>query len=376
MDALLDTVTRRELRVPLWLTATFQEENDLHGARRSPPPPLGGGHARRRARRRRPGVSERQHATHAGAGPGRGPPGHRDRLHRPTDRAPAHAYPQRRLPAQDDYFAGYGSDGLALWESGTPTALLTVGRALHAHRVRAKPTPGPAVDGRVVRALVSARCRRLRIVRWPRLAALHRPVDHPGSLVEPLRARDLVGCMRSSLMSNVAHTVANSHDVVAGPLVPSRGVIAPPRATGESRPFAWNVEQLLAPDPAEDSSADCAQASRRGMRAAGAHRCHVRLGGHDEVDDGTALHQVATLRSRWVGIAFLIACLRSIHNETARDARNDIEGPLAAPVQQAATALARARVRTDETTIQIRTTINRRIEARRQTQDSAAPHAA
>jgi tetrahedral aminopeptidase len=30
------------------------------------------------------------------------------------------------LRAQDGLFAGYGSDGLALWESGTPTALLTV----------------------------------------------------------------------------------------------------------------------------------------------------------------------------------------------------------------------------------------------------------
>ena len=33
---------------------------------------------------------------------------------------------ERGLPAQDGLFAGYGSDGGPLWESGTPTALLTV----------------------------------------------------------------------------------------------------------------------------------------------------------------------------------------------------------------------------------------------------------
>ena len=30
------------------------------------------------------------------------------------------------MPAQDGLFAGYGSDGLALAETGSPTALLTV----------------------------------------------------------------------------------------------------------------------------------------------------------------------------------------------------------------------------------------------------------
>ena len=73
-----------------------------------------------------PGVSERQHATRLGDGP--------IVVHRDTgiiyDRGlTMHLLDLARsldLPVQDGLFAGYGSDGLALWESGTPTALLTV----------------------------------------------------------------------------------------------------------------------------------------------------------------------------------------------------------------------------------------------------------
>jgi endoglucanase len=128
MDALLDAVDAGELRCELWLAATVQEENGLHGARAL-------------ARHDRwdaavalevglvgdvPGVAEREHATRLGDGP--------IVVHRDTgiiyDRAlTMHLLELARrddLPAQDGLFAGYGSDGLALWESGTPTALLTV----------------------------------------------------------------------------------------------------------------------------------------------------------------------------------------------------------------------------------------------------------
>jgi putative aminopeptidase FrvX len=128
MDALVDAVAGRELACELWLAATVQEENGLHGAKAL-------------ARHDRwdaavaldvglvgdvPGVSEREHATTLGAGP--------IAVHRDTgiiyDRAlTRHLLDlagRHEIPAQDGLFAGYGSDGLALWESGTPTALLTV----------------------------------------------------------------------------------------------------------------------------------------------------------------------------------------------------------------------------------------------------------
>ncbi len=126
MDALIDVAD--DLRCELWLAATVQEENGVHGARAL-------------ARHDRwdwavaldvglvgdvPGVDEREHATRLGAGP--------IAVHRDTgiiyDRAlTLHLLDlaaREGIPAQDGLFAGYGSDGLPLWESGTPTALLTV----------------------------------------------------------------------------------------------------------------------------------------------------------------------------------------------------------------------------------------------------------
>ncbi|MEA2179605.1 MAG: hypothetical protein QOG77_2902 [Solirubrobacteraceae bacterium] len=125
MDALIGT---EDLACELWLAATVQEENGLHGARAL-------------ARHDHwdaavaldvglvgdvPGVSDKEHATWLGGGP--------IAVHRDTgiiyDRAlTAHLIElagREGLPVQDGLFAGYGSDGLALWESGTPTALLTV----------------------------------------------------------------------------------------------------------------------------------------------------------------------------------------------------------------------------------------------------------
>jgi endoglucanase len=128
MDALIDAVEPGELSCELWLAATVPEENGLHGARAL-------------AASDRwdaavaldvglvgdvPAVQEREHAGRLGAGP--------IAVHRDTgiiyDRAlTGHllALAQREgLRAQDGIFSGYGSDGLPLWESGTPTALLTV----------------------------------------------------------------------------------------------------------------------------------------------------------------------------------------------------------------------------------------------------------
>jgi endoglucanase len=128
MDALLDAVQGEELPCELWLAATVQEENGLHGARAL-------------ARHDHwdaavaldvglvgdvPGVSDREHATRLGGGP--------IVVHRDTGVIYDRALTMRLLglaraagiPAQDGLFAGYGSDGLALWESGTPTALVTV----------------------------------------------------------------------------------------------------------------------------------------------------------------------------------------------------------------------------------------------------------
>lgn len=126
MDALIPA---EDLACELWLGATVQEENGLHGAR-----------ALALAERFDaaialdvglvgdiPSVAEKEFGTRLGDGP--------IVVHRDTgiiyDRrlsqhliALAH---ERGLPAQDGLFAGYGSDGLAIAETGTPTALLTVG---------------------------------------------------------------------------------------------------------------------------------------------------------------------------------------------------------------------------------------------------------
>jgi len=126
MDTLIDA---DDLACELWLGATVQEENGLHGAR-----------ALALAERFDaaialdvglvgdiPSVAEKEFGTCLGDGP--------IVVHRDTgivyDRllsqhllALARA---REIPAQDGLFASYGSDGLAIAETGTPTALLTVG---------------------------------------------------------------------------------------------------------------------------------------------------------------------------------------------------------------------------------------------------------
>jgi tetrahedral aminopeptidase len=128
MDALLDAVAGEELPCDLWLAATVQEENGVHGARAL-------------ARHDHwdaavaldvglvgdvPGVSEREHATTLGAGP---IVVHRDTgiiYDRPLTTRLLDLARRNDIPVQDGLFAGYGSDGLPLWESGTPTALVTV----------------------------------------------------------------------------------------------------------------------------------------------------------------------------------------------------------------------------------------------------------
>jgi endoglucanase len=128
MDALVDAIDEPELKCEVWLAATVQEENGLHGARVV-------------AQAERfdaaialdvglvgdiPTVQEREHPARLGAGP--------IAVHRDSgivyDRIlTQHLLALARdcgLPAQDGLFAGYGSDGLALAESGSPTALLTV----------------------------------------------------------------------------------------------------------------------------------------------------------------------------------------------------------------------------------------------------------
>ena len=124
MDALLDAVDGAELACSLWLAATVQEENGLHGAR-----------ALALAERFDaaiavdvglagdiPTVDEHEFSTRLGAGP--------IVVHRDTgivyDRLLAQHLLSLGIPAQDGLFAGYGSDGLAIAETGTPTALLTV----------------------------------------------------------------------------------------------------------------------------------------------------------------------------------------------------------------------------------------------------------
>jgi putative aminopeptidase FrvX len=105
-----------------------QEENGLHGARAL-------AHAERFDAAIAvdvglvgdiPAVQEREHPTRLGAGP--------IVVHRDTGIVYDRVLTQHLLalaagngvPAQDGLFAGYGSDGLALAESGSPTALLTV----------------------------------------------------------------------------------------------------------------------------------------------------------------------------------------------------------------------------------------------------------
>jgi len=125
MDALIDT---DGLACEPWLIATTQEENGLHGARAL-------------VREERfaaaialdvglagdiPAVEEREYATKLGAGP--------IVVHRDTgiiyDRVlTQHLFAlanARDLPIQDGLFGGYGSDGLALAEAGSPTSLVTV----------------------------------------------------------------------------------------------------------------------------------------------------------------------------------------------------------------------------------------------------------
>jgi tetrahedral aminopeptidase len=126
--SLLDVVTTDELACELWLAATVQEENGLHGAR-----------ALLRAERfdgavaidvglvgDMPGVSEREYRTALGAGP--------IVVHRDTGIVYDRALTQHLIAmadragvaVQEAVFAGYMSDALALWESALPTALLTV----------------------------------------------------------------------------------------------------------------------------------------------------------------------------------------------------------------------------------------------------------
>src|SRR3954447_4555392 len=124
MDGLIDAVAGAELTCELWLGATVQEENGLHGAR-----------ALALAERFEaaialdvglagdiPAVDEREYATKLGAGP--------IVVHRDTgivyDRVLSQHLLSLGVPAQDGLFASYGSDGLAIAETGSPTALLTV----------------------------------------------------------------------------------------------------------------------------------------------------------------------------------------------------------------------------------------------------------
>jgi putative aminopeptidase FrvX len=126
MDALIGT---EGLACELWLGATVQEENGLHGAR-----------ALALAERFDaaiavdvglvgdiPAVDEKEYATRLGGGP--------IVVHRDTgivyDRLLSQHLVglggEHGIPVQDGVFASYGSDGLAIAETGSPTALLTVG---------------------------------------------------------------------------------------------------------------------------------------------------------------------------------------------------------------------------------------------------------
>jgi endoglucanase len=121
MDAALDFT---DLACELWLVATTQEENGLHGARAlireqhfDAAIALDVGLAGDI-----PAVEEREYGTKLGAGP--------IVVHRDTgiiyDRILSQHLLGLGVPAQDGLFAGYGSDGLALAEAGSPTALVTV----------------------------------------------------------------------------------------------------------------------------------------------------------------------------------------------------------------------------------------------------------
>jgi putative aminopeptidase FrvX len=121
MDAMIDTA---DTLCELWLVATTQEENGLHGARAlireqhfDAAIALDVGLAGDI-----PAVEEREYGTKLGAGP--------IIVHRDTgiiyDRLLTQHLLSLGVPAQDGLFAGYGSDGLALAESGSPTALVTV----------------------------------------------------------------------------------------------------------------------------------------------------------------------------------------------------------------------------------------------------------
>ena len=121
MDAALDFT---DLACELWLIATTQEENGLHGARAlvreegfAAAIALDVGLAGDI-----PAVEEREYGTRLGAGP--------TVVHRDTgiiyDRLLSQHLLGLGVPAQDGLFAGYGSDGLALAEAGSPTALVTV----------------------------------------------------------------------------------------------------------------------------------------------------------------------------------------------------------------------------------------------------------
>jgi putative aminopeptidase FrvX len=129
MDSLIGAVDADALRFELWLGATVQEESGLHGARAL-------AHAERFDAVVAvdvglvgdiPSVERREHGAVLGAGPivvhrdtgivyDRGLTQHLLELARQND-----------LEVQDGLFAGYGSDGLTFAESGSPTALVTVG---------------------------------------------------------------------------------------------------------------------------------------------------------------------------------------------------------------------------------------------------------
>lgn len=128
IDALLGAVADEDLACELWVAATVQEENGLHGAR-----------ALAQAERFDaaiavevglvgdiPAVQEREHGTRLGAGP---IVVHRDTgivYDRPLTLHLLDLARRAGIDAQDGLFASYGSDGLTFAESGSPTALVTV----------------------------------------------------------------------------------------------------------------------------------------------------------------------------------------------------------------------------------------------------------
>jgi endoglucanase len=128
MGALLDSLDGHELAADLWLAATVQEENGLHGSRAL-------AHAERFDAVVAlevglvgdvPSVEERDFPTSLGKGP--------IAVHRDTGiaydrRLTKHLLDLARatgLPVQDGVFAGYRSDGLTFAEAGSPVALLAV----------------------------------------------------------------------------------------------------------------------------------------------------------------------------------------------------------------------------------------------------------